>query len=90
MAATVWTGLATYHVVAGRYDAARITGSKAKQFGVKSVQGANIAVDLRKGVKVSGANVVKTDVLASNGVIHVIDTVILPPAKKASTKPKHH
>ena len=80
----------TYHVVAGRYDAARITGSKAKQFGVKSVQGANIAVDLRKGVKVSGANVVKTDVLASNGVIHVIDTVILPPAKKASTKPKHH
>jgi uncharacterized surface protein with fasciclin (FAS1) repeats len=41
-------------------------------------------------VKVSGASVVKTDVLASNGVIHVIDTVILPPAKKASTKPKHH
>ena len=79
----------TYHVVAGKYDAARITKSKSKQFGLKSVQGSNIAVDLRKGVKVSGANVVKTDVAASNGVIHVIDSVILPPAKKKAA-PKHH
>ncbi len=78
----------TYHVVPGKYDAARITGSKSKQFGVKSVQGSNIAVDLRNGVKVSGANVVKTDVLTSNGVIHVIDSVIMPPAKHASA-PRH-
>lgn len=77
-------------VVLGRYDAARITRSKSKQFGVKSVQGANIAVDLRNGVKVSGANVVKTDVSASNGVIHVIDTVIMPPSRQASTSRRHH
>jgi uncharacterized surface protein with fasciclin (FAS1) repeats len=77
----------TYHVAAGRYDAARITASKAKQFGLKSVQGSNIAVDLRGGVKVSGANVVTTDVTASNGVIHVIDRVIMPPAKKEA---RHH
>ena len=77
----------TYHVVPGRYDAARITSAKAKQFGLKSVQGSNIAVDLRSGVKVSGANVVKTDVGASNGVIHVIDKVIMPPAKKRA---RHH
>jgi uncharacterized surface protein with fasciclin (FAS1) repeats len=77
----------TYHVAPGKYDAKRITASKSKQFGLKSVQGANIAVDLRDGVKVSGAKVVKTDVAASNGVIHVIDTVIMPPkAKKGS----HH
>lgn len=82
----------TYHVVAGKYDAARITKTKSKQFGLKSVQGGNIAVDLRKGVKVSGATVVKTDVLASNGVIHVIDAVIMPPAKKSKkmTSAKHH
>jgi uncharacterized surface protein with fasciclin (FAS1) repeats len=72
----------TYHVAAGRYDAARITASKAKRFGLKSVQGSDIGVDLRSGVKVSGANVVKTDVGATNGVIHVIDRVIMPPAKK--------
>jgi uncharacterized surface protein with fasciclin (FAS1) repeats len=77
----------TYHVAPGRYDAARITSAKTKQFGLKSAQGSNIAVDLRKGVKVSGANVVKTDVAASNGVIHVIDSVILPPAKASA---KHH
>ncbi len=83
------TSILTYHVVAGKYDAARIAKAKSKQFGLKSVQGSNIAVDLRKGVKVSGANVVKTDVAASNGVIHVIDAVILPPAKKKKAA-KHH
>lgn len=77
----------TYHVAAGRYDAAKITASKTKQFGLKSVQGSNIAVDLRSGVKVSGANVVKTDVEATNGIIHVIDKVIMPPAKKPA---RHH
>ena len=42
-----------FHVVPGQYDAARITRARAKQFGVKSVQGANIEVDIRDGVKVS-------------------------------------
>ena len=72
----------TYHVVPGSYDAARITAEKSKQYGLKSVQGAEIAVDTRSGVKVSGANVTKTDIKTSNGVIHVIDAVILPPEKK--------
>lgn len=63
----------TYHVVPRRYDAARVTSAKAKQFGLKSVQGSKMAVDLRSGVKVSRANVVTTDVAASNGIIHVID-----------------
>ncbi len=83
----------TYHVVAGEVPAAKIVGAKTKQFGVKSVEGSNIAVDIRKGVKVSGANVVKTDIKTSNGIIHVIDSVILPPKVKAAMakKPaKHH
>jgi uncharacterized surface protein with fasciclin (FAS1) repeats len=84
------TAILTYHIMAGKYDASRITQAKAKQFGIKSVQGANIAVDLRKGVKVSGANVTKTDILTSNGVIHVIDTVILPPKKRANVAARHH
>jgi len=79
------TSILTYHVLPGKYDAARITGAKAKQFGVKSVQGSNVEVDLRDGVKVSGANVTKTDIMTSNGVIHVIDSVIMPP-KKSSAK----
>ena len=80
----------TYHVVAGRYDAARITGPGVKRYGITSVQGSRIAVDLRSGVKVSGANVTKTDIAASNGVIHVIDTVILPPQRHASAARRQH
>jgi uncharacterized surface protein with fasciclin (FAS1) repeats len=44
----------------------------------KTVQGQMIEFDTSKGVKVDGANVVKTDIVCSNGVIHVIDAVILP------------
>ena len=80
----------TYHVVPGKYDAARITASKAKRFSVKSVEGSKIHVDITKGVKVSGATVVTPDVMASNGVIHVIDTVIMPPKKKARKPARHH
>jgi uncharacterized surface protein with fasciclin (FAS1) repeats len=71
----------TYHVVPGAYDASRITAKKNKRFGIKSVQGADIAVDTRNGVKVSGAKVTKADIRTSNGVIHVIDSVIMPPDK---------
>lgn len=68
-----------YHVVPGKYDAARITKAKAKVYGLKSAQGALIPIDIRSGVKAGPATVVKPDVAASNGVIHVIDTVLLPP-----------
>jgi uncharacterized surface protein with fasciclin (FAS1) repeats len=80
----------TYHVLPGKYDAARITRPKALRYGIKSVQGASVAIDLRKGVKVSGATVVKTDIAASNGIIHVIDAVILPPDRKRKTSSRHH
>lgn len=76
------TAILTYHVVPGKYPASRILKAKAKQFGVKSVQGSNVEVDIRKGVKVSGATVTKPDIMATNGIIHVIDAVIMPPAKK--------
>jgi uncharacterized surface protein with fasciclin (FAS1) repeats len=80
----------TYHVVFGKYDAGRMTRARAKQFGIKSVQGSNVEVDIRKGVKVSRANVVKADVIASNGVIHVIDAVMLPPKSSAASRSKRH
>jgi uncharacterized surface protein with fasciclin (FAS1) repeats len=45
---------------------------------VKTVQGSDLNVTTTGGVQVNGANVVKTDILADNGVIHVIDTVVMP------------
>ena len=68
------TEVLTYHVVPGRVTAADVMNLSS----AKTVQGQNIRIDTRYGVRVNNAKVVKTDIMASNGVIHVIDTVILP------------
>jgi uncharacterized surface protein with fasciclin (FAS1) repeats len=70
----VLTSILTYHVVAGKVMSTDVTAGD-----VPSVEGSTIAVTTDGGVKVNGANVVAVDVAASNGVIHVIDAVIVPP-----------
>ncbi len=65
----------TYHVVPGKIMSSDIAGKKAD---VATVQGGKLAVDAMSGVMVNNATVVAADVGASNGVIHVIDTVLLP------------
>lgn len=65
----------TYHVIPGKVMSNDIAGKKTT---VKSVEGSEIKVDATSGVKVDNAKVVKPDIEASNGVIHVIDTVIMP------------
>lgn len=67
------TAVLTYHVVAGKVMAADVKAGK-----VKTVQGSDLNVTTTGGVQVNGANVVKTDIVADNGVIHVIDTVVMP------------
>ncbi len=65
----------TYHVLPGKVMSGDIAG---KALETATVQGSNVAIDATDGVKVDGANVVSADIEASNGVIHVIDAVILP------------
>lgn len=65
----------TYHVLPGKVMSADIAG---KDMMAKSVQGSDIHVVAKKGVMVNDANVVKADIVADNGVIHVIDAVIMP------------
>lgn len=67
------TSVLTYHVVAGKVMAADVKAGK-----VKTVQGSELTVTTMGGVKVDNANVVKTDIVADNGVIHVIDSVVIP------------
>ena len=67
------TAVLTYHVVAGKVMAADVKAGK-----VKTVQGSDLTVATSGGVMVDKAKVVKTDIVADNGVIHVIDTVIMP------------
>lgn len=66
----------TYHVVAGKVMA----GDLSNGMTAATVQGEEITVDLTDGAKINGAKVVAADVEASNGVVHVIDQVILPPS----------
>ena len=73
---TLLTAILTYHVIAGKVYAKDVKAGK-----VKTVNGAEltIAVDPMNGVTVDAAKVIATDIIAANGVIHVIDSVITPP-----------
>ncbi len=68
------TSILTYHVVSGEVMAADVTAGD-----VPTVEGSTIAITTDGGVKVNEATVTATDVDASNGVIHVIDAVLVPP-----------
>ena len=67
-------GILTYHVVSGKVlaaDAAKLTSAK-------TVNGQEVKIDATSGVKINDATVTTADVEASNGVIHIIDTVLMP------------
>jgi transforming growth factor-beta-induced protein len=71
------TGVLTYHVVAGKVMAADLVDEGA----AVTLGGSPVLFDLTGGAKVADAKVVTADIEATNGVIHVIDKIILPPAK---------
>ena len=67
------TAVLTYHVVSGKVMAADVKAGK-----VKTVEGSELTIKTAGGVMVDKAKVTKTDIVADNGVIHVIDTVLMP------------
>ena len=67
------TAVLTYHVVPGK-----VMAKDVKAGMVKTVQGSSLTVATAGGVTVDNAKVVKTDIVADNGVIHVIDSVVMP------------
>jgi len=69
----------TYHVVPGKVMAADVV----KLTSAKTAQGKEVTIDAKEGqVTINGAKVIKTDIVCKNGVIHVIDAVIMPPSDK--------
>jgi uncharacterized surface protein with fasciclin (FAS1) repeats len=64
----------TCHVVPGKYTASDV----ASKHRLKTVQGQSVTIDTSNGVKVDSAKVVKADIVSTNGIIHVIDSVIGP------------
>ena len=70
------TAVLTYHVLASKVMSTDLQDGMT----AATVQGDEVTVDLKSGAKISGANVATADIQASNGVVHVIDKVILPPS----------
>ena len=68
----------TYHVITGAVKSGDIDG---KKIAVKTLQGQDIKVNATEAVMINDAKVAMADIVASNGVIHVIDKVILPPTE---------
>lgn len=64
----------TYHVVSGKVMAKDVLELKK----AKTLEGESVKIKTKKGVMINGANVTKTDIVTTNGVIHVIDTVLMP------------
>jgi uncharacterized surface protein with fasciclin (FAS1) repeats len=76
----VLTSILTYHVVPGLVMSTDVAAGD-----VATVEGSNVTLATEGGVKINDANVVSVDVAASNGVIHVIDAVIVPPTVDLSS-----
>lgn len=68
------TKILTYHVVAGKVMAADVVKLKS----AKTVEGSEVKIDASNGVKINDSTVTTADVVADNGVIHIIDAVLLP------------
>lgn len=68
------TQVLTYHVIPSRVLAADVVNLSE----ATTLQGSNVAISTENGVQINASNVVSTDIKASNGVIHVIDTVLMP------------
>lgn len=71
------TAILTYHVVSGKVLAKDVVNLTQ----APTVQGSSLTIDTSDGVMVDDSKVVKTDIMTSNGVIHVIDTVLIPSSK---------
>lgn len=72
------TPILTYHVVSGK-----VMSSDLSNTSVPTLNGKEIKVDLSDGVKINESKVIKADISGDNGVVHVIDKVLLPPAEEA-------
>ena len=74
------TKVLTYHVVSGKVLSEKVANMQL----AITLEGQSLKINTNNGVRVNNANVIMTDIITTNGVIHVVDTVILPPDMMAS------
>ena len=67
-----------HHAVPGEFPTTRLLNASAKHYAVDAIDGSLVEITTRHGIDVSGASIVKADIMASDGIIHIIDKVLIP------------
>ena len=73
-----------HHAIPGEYPTARLLNASARHYAVDAVDGSLVEITTRRGLDVAGAKIIKADIVASNGIIHIIDKVLIPPSVLAA------
>ncbi len=78
------TALLMHHAVVGAYSFDRLKAARAPEFTIPTVDADGVLVSIRNGVSIEGARLVEADIRATDGIIHLIDRVLIPPSVKAA------
>lgn len=69
-----------HHAVLGEFPTSRLLNASARHYAVDAVDGTLVEITTRHGIDVAGAKIVKADIVATDGIIHIIDKVLIPPS----------
>ena len=72
--------LLMHHAIPGEFPTARLLNASAKHYAVDAIDGTLVEITTRRGIDIAGAHIVKADIVASDGIIHIIDKVLIPPS----------
>jgi len=73
------TSVLLHHAVPGEFPTERLLKAKAKHYAVNAIDGTLVEITTRRGIDVEGATIVTADIVATDGIIHIIDKVLIPP-----------
>jgi uncharacterized surface protein with fasciclin (FAS1) repeats len=78
------TALLMHHAVLGEFPTERLRRAKAKNFTIQAVDASEIEIFTNRGIQIESAKLVEADIRATDGIIHLIDKVLIPPSVKAA------
>lgn len=76
--------LLLHHAIPGEFPTERLLKAKVKHYAIDAIDGSQVEITTRRGIDVAGAKIVKADIIATDGIIHLIDKVLIPPSVMAA------